>query len=145
MSVKVVGEGAYGRVMMARDTETAEGRPVAIKEFKVSDDDPDAEEVRRTSRREVALLKVLNHPHIVKYLNEFYDQENKLFVVMEFVPRNLLEVKSEPSWFFICLLFCSFCAVFFMSCGPWQSSPPSVELGSRRCWEEWRNRAKLRW
>jgi len=93
---KVVGEGAYGRVMLARDTETAEGRPVAIKEFKVSDDDPDAEEVRRTSRREVALLKMLNHPHIVKYLNEFYDQENKLFVVMEFVPRNLLEVKPEP-------------------------------------------------
>jgi serine/threonine protein kinase len=94
--LQVVGEGAYGRVMMARDTETAEGRPVAIKEFKVSDDDPDAEEVRRTSRREVALLKVLNHPHIVKYLNEFYDQENKLFVVMEFVPRNLLEVKFVP-------------------------------------------------
>jgi cyclin-dependent kinase-like len=70
-----------------------QGRPVAIKEFKVNDDDPDAEEVRRTSRREVALLKALNHPHIVKYLDEFYDKE-KLFVVMEFVPRNLLEVRE---------------------------------------------------
>lgn len=57
----------------------------------VNDDDPDAEEVRRTSRREVGLLKSLTHKNIVKYLNEFYEKE-KLYVVMEFVPRNLLEV-----------------------------------------------------
>jgi len=86
---KVVGEGAYGMVMKSRDRNSA--TVVAIKEFKVNDDDPDAEEVRRTSRREVGLLKSLTHKNIVKYLNEFYEKE-KLYVVMEFVPRNLLEV-----------------------------------------------------
>jgi len=86
---KVVGEGAYGMVMKSFNRKTRQ--VVAIKEFKVNDDDPDAEEVRRTSKREVALLKSLNHKNIVKYLDEFYEKE-KLYVVMEFVPRNLLEV-----------------------------------------------------
>jgi len=86
---KVVGEGAYGMVM--KSFNRANGEVVAIKEFKVNDDDPDAEEVRRTSRREVALLKSLTNKNIVKYLAELYEKE-KLFVVMEFVPRNLLEV-----------------------------------------------------
>jgi hypothetical protein len=91
---KVVGEGAYGMVMKARDRNSPNGETVvAIKEFKVNDDDPDAEEVRRTSRREVALLKALTNPNIVGYLNEFYERE-KLYVVMEFVPRNLLEVRA---------------------------------------------------
>ncbi|KAK3257325.1 hypothetical protein CYMTET_33583 [Cymbomonas tetramitiformis] len=87
--LKVVGEGAYGMVMKSVNRQT--GEVVAVKEFKVNDDDPDAEEVRRTSRREVQLLKNLNNKNIVRYLSEFYERE-KLYVVMEFVPRNLLEV-----------------------------------------------------
>jgi len=88
----VVGEGAYGVVMRCRSRES--GDTVAIKEFKINADDPDAEEVRRTSKREVMVLKALKHPNIVKYLGEFYIAD-KLYVMMEFVPRNLLEILED--------------------------------------------------
>ena len=65
----VVGEGAYGLVMRCR--ERATGRDVAIKEFKVDDKDPDAEDVKRTARREVRLLKELKNPNVVEYLEDF--------------------------------------------------------------------------
>jgi tRNA A-37 threonylcarbamoyl transferase component Bud32 len=86
---KVVGEGAYGLVMKCkmRGSDTY----VAIKEFKIEEDDPDADDVRRTSKREVDLLRNLQHPHVVGFIEEFYVKD-KLFIVMEFVPCNLLEV-----------------------------------------------------
>lgn len=64
---------------------------MAIKEFKLEDDDPDADDVRRTSKREVELLKELKHRHVVGFIEDFYVRD-RLFIVMEFVPRNLLEV-----------------------------------------------------
>jgi len=90
----VVGEGAYGVVMKSKNRES--GQVVAIKEFKISADDPDADEVRRTSRREVSVLKSLRNKNVVQYLGEFYIAD-KLFVVMEFVPRNLLEILEESN------------------------------------------------
>ena len=48
--------------------------------------------MRRTSRREVDLLQGFAHPHIVSYVEDFYGAGNRLYVVMEFVPHNLLEV-----------------------------------------------------
>ena len=71
--------------MKSRDTY------VAIKEFKIEDDDPDADDVRRTSQREVELLRELQHPHVVGFIEDFYVKD-RLFIVMEFVPCNLLEV-----------------------------------------------------
>ncbi|XRA99195.1 cyclin-dependent kinase-like 5 [Pycnococcus provasolii] len=93
----VVGEGAYGVVMRCTDRgekPTAAHKTVAVKEFKVEDSDPDAEDVRRTARREVSLLKRMQHPHIVRFIQEF-DEREKLFIVMEFVPKNLLEVLED--------------------------------------------------
>ena len=90
--LQIVGEGAYGMVMRCRMKGT--GNFVAIKEFKISAEDPDAEEVRKSSIREVKLLKFLQHENIVQYLDDFIVGE-KIFMVMEFVPRNLLEVLEE--------------------------------------------------
>lgn len=90
--LNVVGEGAYGVVMRCRDKQTKE--TVAVKEFKINADDPDADEVRRTSKREVMVLKALKHPNIVTYMGEFYVGD-KLYVMMEFVPRNLLEILED--------------------------------------------------
>ena len=90
--LQIVGEGAYGMVMRCRMKGT--GNFVAIKEFKISAEDPDAEEVKKSSIREVKLLKFLQHENIVQYLDDFTVGE-KIYMVMEFVPRNLLEVIEE--------------------------------------------------
>ncbi len=81
----VVGEGAYGMVMKCRVRGSNPERWVAVKEFKINDSDPDAEDVKRTSRREVALLRALQHPHVVECIDDFLVRD-RLFIVMEFVP-----------------------------------------------------------
>ncbi|MEW5309829.1 MAG: hypothetical protein WDW38_001683 [Sanguina aurantia] len=97
----IVGEGAYGLVMKCRirghaSVGTDEERFVAIKEFKIEDDDPDADDVKRTSRREVALLRDLQHPNVVEFVDEFMVRD-RLFITMEFVPCNLLELlEAQP-------------------------------------------------
>jgi hypothetical protein len=71
----------WGKAAHARPTAQLTFQPpvqpprlrwVAIKEFKIDDSDPDAEDVKRTSRREVALLRELQHPNVVELVDEFY-------------------------------------------------------------------------
>jgi cyclin-dependent kinase 2 len=56
-----LGEGTYGIVFQAKDLQTNE--VVAIKKIKFDHED---EGVPSTTLREIALLKSLNHPNIVK-------------------------------------------------------------------------------
>jgi hypothetical protein len=58
--VGVVGEGAYGVVLKCRDKNT--GDVVAVKKFKESDEDA---VVRKTTLREVKVLRSLKHENIV--------------------------------------------------------------------------------
>eukprot|EP00798_Chlamydomonas_sp_ICE-L_P007666 gene7666-822_t len=118
---QLVGEGAYGMVTKCKVQGT--DRYVAIKEFKIEDDDPDADDVKRTSKRELELLRCLNHPNdddpdaadvkrtskrelellrclnhpnVVQLVDEFFVKDH-LFIVMEFVPCNLLELlEAQP-------------------------------------------------
>ncbi len=71
----VVGEGAYGIVLRCRNKES--GDIVAIKQFKESDDD---EILRKTTLREVKILKMLRHSNIVKFL-EAFRRKTKLYLV----------------------------------------------------------------
>lgn len=59
--IKLVGAGTYGRVYKAKDV--AEDKVVALKEIRL-----DAEEqgIPSTALREVALLRELDHPNIIK-------------------------------------------------------------------------------
>ena len=74
--IGIVGEGAYGVVYKARNKETAEfgtsispNLPlVAIKKFKESDDD---EIVKKTTMREVKMLRLLRHENIVQLKEAF--------------------------------------------------------------------------
>ncbi|GLI68813.1 hypothetical protein VaNZ11_013315, partial [Volvox africanus] len=92
----VVGEGAYGMVMKCKVRGTEPVQWVAIKEFKIDDNDPDAEDVKRTSLREVAVLEALQHPHVVGFVDKFMVGD-RLFIVMEFLPCNLLELlEAQP-------------------------------------------------
>lgn len=87
----VVGEGAYGVVLKCRNKESSE--IVAIKKFKETEDD---EVVKKTTLREVKVLRMLNHPNIVS-LSEAFRRKGKLYLVFEYVEQNLLEVlENEP-------------------------------------------------
>ena len=85
----VVGEGAYGVVIRCRHRESGEVR--AIKKFRESEDD---EAVRKTAVREVKILKMLRHASIVR-LHEAFRRKGRLYLVFEYMPRNLLEVLEE--------------------------------------------------
>ena len=85
----VVGEGAYGVVLKCRNKENSES--VAIKKFKESEDD---EIVRKTTLREVKILRMLKHKNIVD-LREAFRRKGKLYLVFEYVEKNLLEVLED--------------------------------------------------
>lgn len=64
---------------------------VAIKKFKESEDD---DIVRKTTLREVKILKMLQCRNIVSLL-EAFRRKGKLYLVFEYVERNMLEVLEE--------------------------------------------------
>jgi cyclin-dependent kinase-like len=88
-SLGIIGEGTYGVVVRARHRET--GQVVAIKKFKESDED---EQVRKTSLREVRLLKQLRHDNIITLL-EVFRRKGKLYLVFEYVEKTILEVIEQ--------------------------------------------------
>ena len=74
----VVGEGAYGVVLRCRNKES--GEVLAIKKFKESDDD---EVLRKTTLREVKILRMLRHTNIVSLI-EAFRRKGKLYLVFEY-------------------------------------------------------------
>ncbi len=84
----VVGEGAYGIVYKCRNKQTKEY--VAIKKFKEIDDDL----VKKTMKRELKMLQKLSHPNIVSFY-EAFKRKGNLFLVFEYIEKNLLEVLQE--------------------------------------------------
>lgn len=56
-----IGEGTYGVVFKAKDTST--GEVYALKKIRLESED---EGIPSTAIREIALLKELQHPNIVK-------------------------------------------------------------------------------
>ncbi len=86
--IGIVGEGAYGIVMKCRNKETNE--IVAIKKFK----DGEEEIVQKSMLRELKVLKKLRHENIVQ-LKESFRRKKKLYLVFEYVDRNLLEILEQ--------------------------------------------------
>jgi cyclin-dependent kinase-like len=82
----IIGEGAYGVVLKCRAHDSQE--LLAIKKFKESEED---EAVRKTTAREVKVLKLLKHPNVVE-LREAFRKKGVVYLVFEFVQSNLLEV-----------------------------------------------------
>lgn len=88
--IKTIGEGAYGVVLQCRNKET--GELVAIKRFKESDED---ELVRKTTLREVKILRLLKEETHVVHLLEAFRRKGKLYLVFEYVGCNLLDVLEQ--------------------------------------------------
>ena len=86
--IGIVGEGAYGIVYKCKNPET--GKYVAIKKFKEIGDDL----IKKTMKRELKMLQRLHHPNIVE-LKDAFKRKGNLFLVFEFVEKNLLELIEE--------------------------------------------------
>ncbi|KAM3127600.1 hypothetical protein pb186bvf_020305 [Paramecium bursaria] len=92
----VIGEGAYGVVLKCKNKEIGEviissNQIVAIKKFKGSEDD---EGIKKTILREVKILKMIKQDNVVR-LKEAFRRKGKLYLVLEYVDRNLLEMLEE--------------------------------------------------
>jgi hypothetical protein len=68
-------------------------RIVGIKKFKEPDDD---EIAKKTIMREVRMLRMLKYKNIVT-LKEAFKRKGRLYLVFEYVEKNLLEVLEENS------------------------------------------------
>lgn len=82
--IRSLGEGGFGRVWLAEDVLIA-GRQVAIKQLR-SDSLGNAEMLIE----EMHHLSSLDHPHVVKFLQHFQDDEN-LYMVMEYCAGGSLD------------------------------------------------------
>ncbi|NXI48768.1 CDK3 kinase, partial [Chloroceryle aenea] len=81
--VEKIGEGTYGVVYKARNKRT--GQLVALKKIRL---DSEMEGVPSTAIREIALLKELKHPNIVRLLDVIHSQ-TKLYLVFEYLNQDL--------------------------------------------------------
>eukprot|EP00420_Gonyaulax_spinifera_P038309 CAMPEP_0197886544 /NCGR_PEP_ID=MMETSP1439-20131203/16774_1 /TAXON_ID=66791 /ORGANISM="Gonyaulax spinifera, Strain CCMP409" /LENGTH=314 /DNA_ID=CAMNT_0043506341 /DNA_START=74 /DNA_END=1018 /DNA_ORIENTATION=+ len=83
MEKVLLGEGTYGKVYKARNKRSGEFN--AMKQMKL---DAQEEGVPSTAIREIALLKELSHPNVVRLLDVFC-KPNKLVLVFEFLENDL--------------------------------------------------------
>jgi len=89
--IGIVGEGAYGIVYKAKNKDS--GAFVAIKKFKESAEEDQI--VKKTTKREVKMLSVLKDKNYVVRMIEAFKRKGRLYLVFEFMDRNLLEVLEE--------------------------------------------------
>ncbi|KAF9134406.1 hypothetical protein BGW39_007158 [Mortierella sp. 14UC] len=78
---KTLGKGSSGCVKLARHRKTNE--KVAVKIISKASLANKAA-VNRGIEREIAIMKLINHPHVIR-LYDVYETEKELFLVMEFV------------------------------------------------------------
>lgn len=81
--LEMIGEGTYGVVYKAKDTDT--GEIYALKKIRLESED---EGIPSTAIREIALLKELQHPNIVRLVNVLHT-DRKLTLVFEYLDQDL--------------------------------------------------------
>ena len=86
--VKNLGDGTYGNVAQATNTQS--GEVVAIKKMKKKYFSWD----ECMSLREIKALRRLNHPNIVK-MKEVIRVNNDLYLVFEYMQGNVYEMQKE--------------------------------------------------
>lgn len=81
---RLINKGAFARVVLAKDLHT--GRECAIKLIEKSNAPPSA---RRYFEREVQIMRLVSHPHIVKCL-DIFDTRLRTRIVMEYMEGGML-------------------------------------------------------
>ena len=87
--IKLLGEGSYGKAFLCK--RKSDGRLCVIKEIRLYGVPP---EDREAALKEVSVLKALEHPFIVSYLDSFHERGN-LYIVMEYADGGDLSSKIE--------------------------------------------------
>ncbi|HEX6110609.1 MAG TPA: inactive serine/threonine-protein kinase VRK3, partial [Ktedonobacteraceae bacterium] len=93
--VRVEGTGGFGTIYEARDTRFQSGRVVAVKEM--SDAYLDAHEkawALQSFRQEAELLAQLKHSNLPGVF-DFFEENGKAYLVMEFIKGSTLERELE--------------------------------------------------
>lgn len=95
--VETVGQGGMGSVYRAEDT-LLKGRFCAIKEIQIdpTSSPTEQEQAREQFYREASVLARLDHPSLPK-VSDFFSEDNRDFLVMDFVPGNDLRQKIEEA------------------------------------------------
>jgi len=87
-----LGQGGMGTVYLAED-KTEGNRQCVIKQLTNKYNDPAVhQEAIRLFRREVSILRNLNHTGIVRVFDDHVTDDGRYFLVMDLVPGNNLEV-----------------------------------------------------
>jgi len=87
VSIGVAGEGEYGIVLKCKRKATNE--MVAIKQFK--EDDRVDDEAARVIKREVDILKILRHEHIIR-MHEVFRENGTLHIVFDYIDKCLIDI-----------------------------------------------------
>eukprot|EP00949_MAST-11_sp_MAST-11-sp1_P002205 g2205.t1 len=89
-----IGEGTYGVVYKAMDTQAVPSELIALKRIRLEAED---EGVPSTAIREISLLKELRHPNIVTLMNVVHSKQ-KLYLVFEFLEQDLKQyMNARPN------------------------------------------------
>ena len=91
---KKIGEGTYGTVYLAEDTETHE--QVALKKVKTPPSTMDSIGIHFSTIREISILQELNHPNIVK-IHRIGLNANQLYIAYELMPSDLSKIIRSRS------------------------------------------------
>ena len=87
---ELIGEGAFAKVYQGLNTET--GELVAAKHFEFNGDTRKVLREYQSLKREIQLLRALDHPNIVKYLQaDISPDQESIDVVLEFVPGGSIQ------------------------------------------------------
>ncbi|CAG2162926.1 unnamed protein product [Oppiella nova] len=89
--IEKIGEGSYGIVYKAKDKHN--GSLVALKKIRL---DSESEGVPSTAIREIALLKELNHPNVVR-LHDVVHCDKNLYLVFEYLNQDLKKLLDTTS------------------------------------------------
>lgn len=81
----IVGEGSYGMVLKCKHKDT--NQIVAIKKFLESEDD---KLVKKIAFREIKMLKMLRHDHLVNLI-EVFRRRKRLYLVFQFMDHTILD------------------------------------------------------
>merc|ERR1719160_1493857 len=90
--IRVLGKGASGQVFLVEDTET--GELCAVKQIHTDlASSDDAARQNESALKEAALLRALDHPHIVRYHEVFITRSGSMCLIMDYADGGDLHVR----------------------------------------------------